>query len=259
MKSYFGVGNIYYENKKNVARYTVKTSKELINFIIPHFEKYPLRTQKKADFLLFKETVEKIYQGDHLTQKGLEEKLSLKASSNLGLSPKLESNFPQIIPFPRPSILNQTVPYPYWLVGFTEGDGGFSIRKSKNSTLRHGYQYSLVFELTQHSRDTELFYKIKEYLDCGKVSLSAESGSRNACKYFITSFTDIQSKLIPLFNKYPMLGVKQLNFLDFCKGGVIIQNKGHLTVEGISELDKLRDGMNDSRPWNPSPLALEKP
>ncbi len=123
----------------------MKTSKELINFIIPHFEKYPLRTQKKADFLLFKEAIEKIYQGDHLTQKGLEEILSLKASSNLGLSPKLESHFPQIIPFPRPSILNQTVPHPYWLRGFTEGDGGFSIRKSKNSTLRHGYQYSLVF------------------------------------------------------------------------------------------------------------------
>lgn len=45
-----------------------------------------------------------------------------------------------------------------------------------------------------------------------------------------------------------MLGIKQLNYLDFCKGGVIIQNKGHLTVEGISELDKLRNGMNDSRP-----------
>lgn len=45
-----------------------------------------------------------------------------------------------------------------------------------------------------------------------------------------------------------MSSIKQLNYLDFCKGGVIIQNKVHLTVEGISELDKLRDGMNDSRP-----------
>lgn len=87
MKSYFGVGNIYYENKRNVARYTVKTSKELINVIIPHFDKYPLKTHKKADLLLFKEAVENIYKGDHLTQKGLEEILSLKASSNLGLSP----------------------------------------------------------------------------------------------------------------------------------------------------------------------------
>lgn len=125
MKSYFGVGNNYYENQRNVARYTVKTSKDLINVIIPHFDNYPLITKKKADFLLFKEAVGKNYNGDHLTQKGLEEILSLKASSNLGLSPKLQSNFPQIIPFPRPSILNQTVPHPYWLVGFTEGDGGF--------------------------------------------------------------------------------------------------------------------------------------
>ena len=249
LKSYFGVGNIYLEKERNVARYSVETSKNLIEVIIPHFNEYPLITQKQADFLLFKEAVKKIYRKEHLNQTGLEEILSLKASSNLGLSHKLQSSFPYVKPYPRPSILNQTVPHPYWLVGFVEGDGGFFIRKSKNSTLRYGYQYSLVFELSQNNRDTELFFKIKEYLDCGNVTLDS---SRNSCRYIITSFTDIHYKLIPLFNKYPMQGIKQLNFLDFCKGGVIVQNKGHLTPEGIEELEKIRSSMNDSRPWTPS-------
>lgn len=78
--------------------------KDLYEIIIPHFEKYPLITQKKADFLLFKEAVIKIYNRKYLNQKGLEEILSLKASSNLGLSSKLKINFPYIIPFPRPEI-----------------------------------------------------------------------------------------------------------------------------------------------------------
>ena len=37
--------------------YTVNSIKDIINVIIPHFDKYPLLTKKRADYLLFKATV----------------------------------------------------------------------------------------------------------------------------------------------------------------------------------------------------------
>jgi len=227
-----------------VANYRVETPKELYEIVIPHFEKYPLITQKKADFLLFKEAVIKIYNRKHLNQKGLEELVSLKASSNLGLSSKLKINFPDIIPVPRPEIKNQIIPDIYWFVGFTNGDGSFAIRKFKNSTLRHGYQYSLTFELSQHFRDIELFKSIKDYLDCGKV---IKEINRDSCRFFVTDYKDNQNKIIPIFQMYSMLGFKQLDFQDFCKGAEIIASKGHLTEEGIKKLDGLRGGMNERR------------
>jgi len=52
LQSFFGAGRIRLD--KNLSRYTVADQKELIEIIIPHFLKYPLLTQKKADFLLFK-------------------------------------------------------------------------------------------------------------------------------------------------------------------------------------------------------------
>jgi len=47
IKSYFGVGNISKEYK-NIVQYRVTSLKDLTNVIIPHFDKYPLITQKKG-------------------------------------------------------------------------------------------------------------------------------------------------------------------------------------------------------------------
>jgi len=43
MKSYFGVGNITKQGENSV-QYRVTSPQDLINIIIPHFNKYPLIT-----------------------------------------------------------------------------------------------------------------------------------------------------------------------------------------------------------------------
>ena len=57
IQSFFGVGHIYKEREDTMC-YQVLSLQDIINVIIPHFEKYPLLTQKRADFLLFKAVVE---------------------------------------------------------------------------------------------------------------------------------------------------------------------------------------------------------
>lgn len=54
--SYFGTGKLY-KHSSSMMRYKVSSIKELISVIIPHFDKYPLMTQKRADFELFKKAV----------------------------------------------------------------------------------------------------------------------------------------------------------------------------------------------------------
>jgi hypothetical protein len=82
----------------------------LINVIIPFFDKYPLITQKRADFILFKQAIELINDGAHLTEEGLTKVVSIKASMNKGLSDKLLTVFPDIIPVIRPLITDQEIP-----------------------------------------------------------------------------------------------------------------------------------------------------
>ena len=49
--------------------YNVRSFKEL-SIIIDHFDKYPLLTQKQADYLLFKSAFLIIKTKEHLTQEG---------------------------------------------------------------------------------------------------------------------------------------------------------------------------------------------
>jgi hypothetical protein len=95
IQSFFGgIGKITIIEKDNSAYFSVKSVKDLINVIIPHFEKYPLLTQKQADFELFKQIVILMHNKQHLNTKGLNKIISFKASLNKGLTTLLKNYFP---------------------------------------------------------------------------------------------------------------------------------------------------------------------
>lgn len=64
---------------------------------------------------------------EHLTDSGLNQIVSIKASVNKGLSDELRGAFPQCIPVMRPIVANAQIPHPKWIAGFTSGDGCFKV------------------------------------------------------------------------------------------------------------------------------------
>ena len=113
IKSFFGVGNISVNTTMDSAEYYVSSIKDLINVIIPHFKfKYPLVTQKRADFELFKKIVEMLSKKEHLTHAGFQEIVNLRASINNGLSDTLTVAFPNTKPVPRPLVVDQEIKDP---------------------------------------------------------------------------------------------------------------------------------------------------
>jgi hypothetical protein len=53
--------------------------------------------------------------------------------------------------------------------------------------------------------------------------------------------------MIPLFNKYNVKGVKNLDFQDFCKIAKLINKKAHLTIAGLKKIRKIKVNMNKGR------------
>jgi hypothetical protein len=51
--------------------------------IIEHFDKYPLITQKRADFELFKMVVKMLNDKSHLTIEGIEKIVAIKAKRQI--------------------------------------------------------------------------------------------------------------------------------------------------------------------------------
>ena len=106
------MGTISQQNEKSV-QYRVGSLKDLNDKIIPHFDKYPLITQKKADFILFKKIINLMNNKEHLTLDGLQKILYIKASLNLGLSDEIKINFPNISPIERPLIVDPKIIDPH--------------------------------------------------------------------------------------------------------------------------------------------------
>ena len=87
LKDFFeGIGTISLDKKANVLKYSTASLKDLSSIVIPHFKKYPLLTQKGADFLFFEQIVELMNKGAHLTINGLQQVINIRASMNTGLS-----------------------------------------------------------------------------------------------------------------------------------------------------------------------------
>jgi len=240
IKNYFGVGNIYILNENSVLL-IIKSPKEL-KVVIDHFDSYPLLTKKFEDYIFFKHAFDIVKNKNHLTEEGLKQIVAIKASLNWGLSETLREAFPDITPAIRPVSTSRIMLDPYWLVGFTTGEGCFFVDIFTSKTYKAGYQVKLKFQLTQHKRDEQLMKSLIEYFDCGNLYKDRE------CLIFIvTKFSDISEKIIPFFNKHTVVGEKFLNFTDWCRVAEIIKSKGHLTEEGLDMVIKIKAGMNTGR------------
>ena len=68
----YGAGNIHIDNKKEDAyKFNVNKLDDIINIIIPHFDKYPLLTSKNLDYQDFKIVAYMMKDGLHLTEEGM--------------------------------------------------------------------------------------------------------------------------------------------------------------------------------------------
>jgi hypothetical protein len=130
---------------------------------------------------------------------------------------------------------------PFYIVGFTDGEGCFSITINKNGNKLP--EVRLIFEIELREDDKEILEKIKEVLNCGNIyhlEYQKYEKWRPHAKYKVSNFKDISSKIIPFFQKYPLQAKKRDQFERFCQVASIISEKGHLNLEGIERIRQIR-------------------
>lgn len=245
IKGFFGnVGTILESKDRNMVYYKVRNLDDIIQIIVPHFDKYPLISQKQSDFLLFKNIVELMYKDEHLTKYGMIKIVGLKASLNRGLSDKLKACFPEVIKVER-SRSDLIIDIDYnWIAGFFTGEGCFFINISKSKTHKLGYTLMLQINVSQHIKDKLLMNNLISILGCGKIH---ERIHRKMIDLRISKFQDIYTKIIPILNEHKIKGIKSLDFEDFCRAAELVNKGSHLTLEGLEKIRKIKSGMNTNR------------
>ena len=242
IKAFFGgVGSITYASG-NTLHYRIASLHDLINVVLPHFYKYPLNSQKRADFILFKKIVLLMVNREHLTIQGIQNIVNLRASINLGSSESLKEVFPNTVPVERPVIEDIAIDDPYWFAGFASGEACFTVNIYKSKT-KLGEAVQLKFDLAQHSRDSKLLTSLQNLLGYGSVN----KHSQNAVMFTTTKFSDFMECLIPFFDKYKIIGVKSQDYQDLKKVAQLMENKAHLTIEGLEDIRKIKAKMNRGR------------
>nr|YP_010608689.1 hypothetical protein PNX16_mgp082 [Drechslerella dactyloides]WAN89769.1 hypothetical protein [Drechslerella dactyloides] len=243
IQSFFnGVGNIT-EHGDNTIHYRIYSIDELY-FVIKHFDKYYLITQKRADYELWRRIIEIIKNKEHLTKEGIEKIVAIRASINLGLSPELKIAFPNVSVWNKPKLEVPNNIDPNWMAGLTSGEGCFYVSIVKNSKYNSGFQVRLKFLLAQHARDIELLQKFPEIFGCGSSKLRS---NKEAGDFVVSKLHDFNHIIIPFFDKYKIVGEKVKDYEDFKKVLTLINNGAHLTFDGVNIINEIKSGMNKGR------------
>jgi hypothetical protein len=118
---------------------------------------------------------------------------------------------------------------------------GFFVSIFISSTYKLGEAVILKFQIAQHSRDSELMKSLVTNFECGRIELNL---GRSAVYLVVTKFKDITEKIILFFDKYPLQGVKVLDFSDFKRVAELMKNKAHLTEQGLCQIRSIKSKMN---------------
>ena len=147
-----------------------------------------------------------------------------------------------MIPVVIPKVDFSDIKDVYWLIGFLEGEESFMVIIQESKSKITTDNICLRFVITQHSKDSLLLDNISNYLGCGKCYFN-----RNEVNLTVSTFSDISHNIISLLNKYPLLGTKKKDYLDFCKVAELIKSKDHLTKQGIENIKRIKSNMNSKR------------
>ena len=248
IRSYFSVGGLHVHSVKSI-QYRVESIKDL-EVIIEFFSKYPLISTKVVNYTLFKEAFHIVRNNEHLNKSGLLRLLAIKYHLNLGINEELKQNFSDWHKhaITKPSYNITPIPDPYWIAGFTSGDGSFNIKVSnlKNSTSK---RVQLRFEIGLSIVDEKLVKCIGQYLSNNKLleqnnKMSCIYYKKNSVSFEVTNFPFISNNIIPFFDKYRIQGTKSFDLGLFKSAAIIIRNKEHLTEQGFNKLMVINGHIN---------------
>ena len=152
---------------------------------------------------------------------------------------------------------------PNWIVGFTDGEGCFSVSFVRNKTTKFGYQIFVEFVLTQGEKSLDVLEKVADFFGCGRIYRNTrhDNHRENLYRYCVRSINDLATKIVPFFNEFPLLTAKQNDFESFAAVVEMMKNGEHLTLAGFETIKTIAGGMNRQkvRVLNPSETNNQTP
>jgi hypothetical protein len=130
---------------------------------------------------------------------------------------------------------------PWWIVGFVDGEGCFSISFVKNTTVRFGYQIFTEFVITQGEKSKSVLEDVVSFFGCGRLYCNKRYDNHNEhlYRYCVRAREDLLTKIIPFFEKYQLQTSKRSDFEIFASIVNMMGKGEHLKEEGFAAIREL--------------------
>lgn len=130
----------------------------------------------------------------------------------------------------------------WYIVGFVDGEGSFSVSITKHPDARFGWMIDPVFQIYQHENHREVLELIREVLKTGTIRFKSKEKS-NTLDFSVENFRSLKEKIIPFFKRYQLI-VKNDDFKKFCQIIELMDKKAHYTIEGFKKIIRIAHLMN---------------
>lgn len=128
----------------------------------------------------------------------------------------------------------------FFLSGFVEGEGSFNVSLRRKTDYKVGWQVVLSFNVSQ--KDPTILRVLRDELRCGIIKVRKKD---NLYSFDVTNPRDLILKVIPYFQRYPVLSdSKKRNFAIFCQVVRLMVRGGHRTPVGLRKIVELRERIN---------------
>ena len=139
-----------------------------------------------------------------------------------------------------------------WIVGFTDGEGCFSVSIFRNSTTKLGWQVFPEFVIAQGEKSLSALHIFEEYFGCGKIYINKryDNHHEHLYRYCVRTVADLDSKIIPFFREHELRTAKANDFALFSKIIALMQKREHLTIQGLIKIARIVEKMNRKKASN---------
>ena len=129
---------------------------------------------------------------------------------------------------------------PWFVTGFVDAEGSFSMSIFKSKTAAIGWTIEPCFIITLHKKDIELLNKIQSFFGVGTVSAVGNKVAR----YRVRSKNSLLV-IISHFNKFPLQTSKINDLTCFCNILDLMNKKSHVNIEGFLNIASLINKLNN--------------
>lgn len=143
---------------------------------------------------------------------------------------------------------------PAWIVGFTDGEGCFSVSLHHNprfASRSFGWQLHPTFQLYQHKRCRDVLEAVQATFACGTIR--AKGPASSVLTYAVDSLVDLEATILPFFEQHAPI-VKARDFAAFADIVRSLRRKEHFTAAGFERLVRLAYSMNETGKQRARPI-----